>query len=389
MSLTWLTRSANRLYPDLPSFSTIIQSKRHSRHLSNSISHLLPNQSPPPISRPSSSNGVLLQPPKLHLGGETDLNDALDLVSAPRNSKSQPSPSYSTDHSLPSSSSIPEPSPSTPSSLDNAGMLDLTGSPRPPSTKNSTFRRLPRQKARRSSRTLGDQVLTHSHDSSVSLHPRSDKGSNETASTPVVVLPEPSPSVEPVSLPSVKVHITANNQAPSSNSHHHHATPTPAPISKSSSMNSNSNWDVSFKPLLPSSPASRKPAPYPPGFQPRGAYRVLTDDFLAARRMKHEGEAEGGMKRVERTKLERRLEKLINLHFPQPISEAARDGSLDEQKQIHPSISGLENFKASSIFDFQSLKNVNFNDASGLWRGVVNSGLRETTKMDVRGWHIF
>jgi rabenosyn-5 len=100
--------------------------------------------------------------------------------------------------------------------------------------------------------------------------------------------------------------------------------------------------------------------------------------------MKRDGESEGGMKRVERTKLERRLEKLVNLHFPlQPDPKVARDGSFHEKTRP-----GHENRRAS-IFDFQSLKNVNFNDASGLWKGVVSGGLQDATKTEIRGWHLF
>ena len=115
---------------------------------------------------------------------------------------------------------------------------------------------------------------------------------------------------------------------------------------------------------------------------------MLTDDFLSARRMKREGEGEGGMKRVERTKLERRLEKLINLHFPlQPDSKEARDGPLHEKTR--PSINSHENRRVSTIFDFRTLKNVNFNDASDLFKGVVNGGLHDTTKTEIRGRHPF
>ena len=114
---------------------------------------------------------------------------------------------------------------------------------------------------------------------------------------------------------------------------------------------------------------------------------MLTDDFLSVRRMKREGEGEGGMKRVERTKLERRLEKLINLHFPlQPDSKEATDGLLREKTL---GINGHENRRGSSIFDFQTLKNVNFNDASDFWKGVVSGGLHDTTKMEIRGWYLF
>lgn len=254
----------------------------------------------------------------------------------------------------------------------------MSASPRSQSTptKSSTFRRTPLRKARRPARTLGDQAP--------SLHPRSDKGSDEAGSR-LAVLPGPAPSVKPVSPPPMKVDATTNNSDVPSQSPHHSAIPTP--ISKSSSVNSALNWDVSISnsPLPPTSPASRKIAPYPPGFQPKGVCRVLTDDFLSARRMKRDGDGDGGMKRVERTKLERRLEKLINLHFPlQSDPKGVRDGPLHEKTR-----SGHENRRVSSIFDFQTLKNVNFNDASGLWKGVVSGGLQDTTKTEIRGWYLF
>ena len=252
-------------------------------------------------------------------------------------------------------------------------MLDLITSHHSQSTpvKSSTFRRLPLRKVHGPSRTLGDQAPMHSRSTSVSsLHPRSD---TEADLTPAV-LPGPSPSVYPISPPSARMDITANNYILRD-------PVIPPPVSRSSSVNSASNWDVpvSNKLFLPSLPASRKLAPYPIGFQPKGAFRVLTDDFLSARRMKREGEG-GGMKRVERTKLERRLEKLVNLHFPPP---GARDVPLDEKTR--PGISGHENHRTSSIFDFQTLKNVNFSNASDLWKGVVSSGLRDTIKMEIRG----
>ena len=293
---------------------------------------------------------------------------------------------YPTDHSPPAKAAIQ--STSTASSLDKPEILELAGSPRSQSTstKGPTARRLPPRK-RRPARTLGDQATVHSHNTSVSsLHPRSDRSSNGST---LPVLPGPSPSVRPVSLPPMKADVTPSNSNIPSLSPHHSAISTP--ISKSSSVNSALNWDVSIsnKPLLTSPSTSSKPAPYPPGFQPKGVYRVLTDDFLSVRRMKREGagESEGGMKRVERTKLERRLEKLINLHFPlQPDSKEARDGTLLEKTR--PGINGHENRRASSIFDFQTLKNVNFNDASGLWKGVVSGALHDTTKTEIRGWHL-
>ena len=346
--LTWLTRSAESAYFLSVFLSSIVQSKRHSRNLSQHL--LLPNQSPPPVSRP---NGLVRE---------------TDIVGGPTPSSLLP---YPTNHSPPETS--------TSSSPNTVETLDFNAPPRSQSTpiKSSTFRRLPLRKAQR---TPVDQTPTHSHNTSVSslqapmhsqdtsvpsLLPRSNKGSKEVGSTPAV-LPG---SLEPLSIPSIKVDTNPHHPA------------IPSPVSKSSSLKS----DVST-PNKPTPSVSRKQVPHLPGFQPGGVVRVLTDDFLSARRMKREAEGEGGMKRVERTKLERRLEKIINLHFPfQPDSNRSRDG-LDEKSR--PS-GDNEHRRASSIFDFQTLKHINFNDANGLWKGVVNGGLRDTTKVEIRGWHLF
>ncbi|KAJ7047288.1 FYVE zinc finger-domain-containing protein [Mycena alexandri] len=70
---------------------------------------------------------------------------------------------------------------------------------------------------------------------------------------------------------------------------------------------------------VPPSPSTLTPprqasAPYRPGFQPKGVYRPRTDEFLAHRKA-HAISA--GYASAERTKLERRLEKLVALHFPE------------------------------------------------------------------------
>jgi rabenosyn-5 len=71
--------------------------------------------------------------------------------------------------------------------------------------------------------------------------------------------------------------------------------------------------------------------------------------------------------RIERTKLERRLEKLIDLHF-----------SPNAGKTSQPPV----NRRASSFFDFDmsELKNV---DPSGLWKGMLQSQV--SSKSDIRG----
>ena len=103
---------------------------------------------------------------------------------------------------------------------------------------------------------------------------------------------------------------------------------------------------------------SRPSAPYRPGFQPRGVYRLRTDEFTEHRKQIHD------LDRIERTKLERRLEKLIDLHFP-------RDGVV---KAAHPPV----NRRASSFFDF-NISDLRSRDA-GLWKGVIQG-----TKGDIRG----
>ncbi|KAN0059717.1 carboxypeptidase Y-deficient [Thecaphora frezii] len=58
---------------------------------------------------------------------------------------------------------------------------------------------------------------------------------------------------------------------------------------------------------------------YRPGFQPKGAYRVRTDDFLEARRRRrNEGE-------MEEQRMERRLAKLVAIHFA-PQNDATEEG---------------------------------------------------------------
>lgn len=78
------------------------------------------------------------------------------------------------------------------------------------------------------------------------------------------------------------------------------------------------------------------------------------------------------MGRIEHTKLERRLEKLINLHF-----------SSDEKRAVELG-RPVANRRASSFFDmdFSDLKSM---DAGELWRGVLQSPALQGSKADIRG----
>ena len=137
------------------------------------------------------------------------------------------------------------------------------------------------------------------------------------------------------------------------------------------------------KPASPrSSAASRLSIPYRPGFQPRGVLRYLTDDFLALRTLKRDGaDNTGGMKRVERNKLERRLEKLIDLHFPsRPL-----DTTTSTLKRRQGSGIAKEIRRTASIFDLDAYKNINLRDAGDFWKNILTSSLGDNSKPDKRG----
>ncbi|KAH6918704.1 FYVE zinc finger-domain-containing protein [Coprinopsis sp. MPI-PUGE-AT-0042] len=124
--------------------------------------------------------------------------------------------------------------------------------------------------------------------------------------------------------------------------------------------------------LSPSAPSQRIPqAPYRPGFQPKGAYRQRTDEYLSVRKIKRAGEGEEGrLMRIERTKLERRLEKLIALHFPPPGTKKSMDSPIPPHiRKEKNAPSALR--RASSFFDIDKMKSLKLNDPSELWRGVM------------------
>lgn len=153
-----------------------------------------------------------------------------------------------------------------------------------------------------------------------------------------------------------KAHSRSQSQAPSPAS-------TPA-ITPSTSL-----------PLAPQAPV-RVPAPYRPGFQPKGVYRPLTDEFALAR------SAHLDVGRIERTKLERRFEKLIQLHFS---SDAEREKAR-QRPGMGVSGDNRNSRRASSFFDLDfselSLKSL---DAGELWRGVLQSQVAQGSKADIRG----
>lgn len=135
------------------------------------------------------------------------------------------------------------------------------------------------------------------------------------------------------------------------------ASSTPAarpasPISRSSSQSVPAATQRAATP-------TRSAAPYRPGFQPKGLYRPRTDEFLETRRTTSD------VGRVERTRLERRLEKLISLHFPHP-------DKVKEKEAANGRPAAAQNRRASSFFDID-ISSLKGKSASELWRGVVQS----------------
>ena len=143
---------------------------------------------------------------------------------------------------------------------------------------------------------------------------------------------------------------------------------SPVPMQRTSSATPSLPPAVpsSFISSLPSSTQTstpvRSPAPYRPGFQPKGVYRPLTDEFLEMRRSRRDSG------RIEQTRLERRLEKLINLHFGEGTDKRVPA----RPKQVR---------RVSSIWELD-IRNMGPGD---LWRGVIQSQVASGGKSDFRG----
>jgi len=111
--------------------------------------------------------------------------------------------------------------------------------------------------------------------------------------------------------------------------------------------------------LAPPSPNAGQPGrtPYLPGFQPPGVYRVRTDELVKSRRMK------GEVKKAASGRINRRLEKLIKLHFPSP--SAANNGNMENGRMQRSSST-----TSFSLKDLASPRSVSAND---LWSSVRRS----------------
>ncbi|KAG6335722.1 hypothetical protein ID866_3364 [Astraeus odoratus] len=409
------------------------RSKRHSRTVSSGP--LVSNAAPPPISRPSSiiSNGpVAITPAAVPPQPEvfetekvpadypsvvsviTDKTALIHVVPSTRESPSPPSPNGSatsmeppqdTSPSSVSSSTVESPPPDQQPRINGAiketAMAASASSPTPsppvppaalPSVatpkKTSTFRRVtPRSAATRSSlpssplRRPVQLGVSPSQSSSFKLDQSNVPGSpvihsRVTSIGSVISDERPStanrnfntaasshrhmeipPPMIPAAQRLVQPPLRSSSQPPA-----RIASPASASLSTTpAAMSPQASSSSSQKPTT-----NRSPAPYRPGFQPKGVYRPRTDEFSLARKVK----SDAG--RIERTKLERRLEKLINLHFP-----------VEGAEPVVPK-RGADQRRSSSFFDVD-ISNFKNMDAADIWKGVLKSQAFQGAKADIRG----
>lgn len=254
------------------------------------------------------------------------------------------------------------------------------------SKKASTFRRVPLSKPTpHPSSPLGPNRPTPSHSrvTSISSVPQLPlNGTQSSFDSPATV---PSPQTFQSSQSNIRGSPTSRQSTPLPNATFHNPSPSTismrSPVDTSSSPSSSPT--VFTKPSAgrpsdgppPFTKPTRSSAPYRPGFQPKGVYRPLTDSFIALRRLKRDGD---GKKRVERTKLERRLEKLITLHFPNLSSVETEKLATNDHKAIGEPVK-----RTPSILNLD-FKNVKFSDPTELWKNVIYA-VESGGGVDIRG----
>ncbi|KAJ8093103.1 carboxypeptidase Y-deficient [Marasmius tenuissimus] len=372
------------------------RSKRHSRNVSLTGSRpvsfvsekpvvLVPSSppaSPPPkslstavdVSKPAQEDNIpngspAERSPELTLEPESDPpTPEPEQVQKPKlDTQPQPELQTAVASSSTASTSLAPPSPTT------------EARPPPASRKSTTFRRVVPRKAQPQTPTPQRPALAVRQNAPASPSPLSQMTSpaiNDDRPLPPastgsesqlldLIMPKP---VQPVSPPPRSSSLTASTSSNTTTAVV--STPSPGITIPAPTFTSQPSSPTRASPG-PSTPtpvkqkSAPKRAPYRPGFQPNGFYRPRTDEFLALRRVARDGAESGvGRKRMERTKLERRLEKLIGLHFPEGKDAAARPVMKERR---------------SSIFDV-SLSDLRSASGSSIWKGVVGGG----AKNDIR-----
>jgi rabenosyn-5 len=371
------------------------KSKRHSRSFSNSKLVVSPSPSPPPPPRPSSVHDPLLvQPtptpqPRQHVPENAQITGSDGPPFTTTRSASVPIPavtsalqegvssSPSQPHSVPASPIIAPPAP--PVVVSVAQSIASTSTSSTPTSmrtrKISTFRHVP---SRATSTPVAPSPLSIGNSPRAVSFPSRNLDPNK-ASRPqsrlstVTLFGNSSPAEASHDVPINKAVASTQPQGDTEN---HTLTKTvgatssvspPVSVQRTPSETP-SHTPAASSPATSPSPSSvritstlvRSSAPYRPGFQPKGVYRPLTDDFLEVRRSHRDSG------RVEQTRLERRLEKLINLHFGEVTDKRA----LAQPKQVK---------RMSSIWELDIRK------PGDLWRGVIQSQVVSGSKADLRG----
>ncbi|KAL0580427.1 carboxypeptidase Y-deficient [Marasmius crinis-equi] len=368
------------------------RSKRHSRNVSLTNST---NSRPPSFISEKQQPPVTLVPPSPPASPPAKTSSPVIEVVKPAEEYDVPNGSYFERHS----ESKPEPELQSPepepeevkqskpnvqpefqtavASTSTASSSSTPPSPsaelRPSPRKSSTFRRVVPRKTQSQSSVKGSPLAVRQN-APVSPSPLSQTTSpvivderplppvatSESQAPPELAMPQPIQPVPPPPRTSSLAAFTTTNAAVVTTPSPPIVIPTPTLASQPSSPTR-----ASPGPLTPAKQKSApKRAPYRPGFQPIGSKRPRTDEFLAARRVARDGAESGvGRKRMERTKLERRLEKLIALHFP--------DG-----KEARPPVPER---RSSSLFDV-SLSDLRSASGTNLWKNVVGGN----AKNDIR-----
>ncbi|KAF8319345.1 hypothetical protein DL93DRAFT_2225285 [Clavulina sp. PMI_390] len=175
-----------------------------------------------------------------------------------------------------------------------------------------------------------------------------------TQALPEAIIHSPKPSTAPSpALAPVRSPIPISSPSPN---------PVPVPFLPSPSLTPAAA--TPSPPPLPASspaPASQIRAPYRPGFQPKGAYRVLTSEFVAARDKRANPQQRGEERRIER-----RLEKLITLHFSDE-SPAPTPSSSPPSSPTSPRPNPLSLVRRSSSF----FSDIGSRGPGDLFRSVV------------------
>ncbi|KAI9466288.1 FYVE zinc finger-domain-containing protein [Lactarius psammicola] len=370
------------------------KSKRHSRSFSNSLT-VSPSPSPP---RPSSAHDTLpvqhtptpQSQSQQHAPENTQIivsdgSSTTTTLSAPAPiraviSAPQEGPGVSSSpsqpHSVPASPMAPPAPPVVVSVAQSTASTSTSSTPTSMRTRRtSTFRHVP---SRATSTPVAPSPLSIGDNPRAGSLPSRNLDSNK-ASRPhsrlstVTLFSNSSPTEAPPDVPTSKA---AASTQPQDDIDQHTLTKTagaPLPVGPPASVQRTlseapSHIPAASSPAVSPSPSSvrngtfvRSPAPYRPGFQPKGVYRPLTDEFLEARRSHRDSG------RVEQTRLERRLEKLINLHFGEGTDKRAPA----RPKQVK---------RMSSIWELD-IRNMGPGD---LWRGVVQSQVAPGSKADLR-----